>query len=117
MTLSLVGAALGSLGLVFALIAIRDARRWRARCRAVESGLQAIRGQLTGRAADRLGEEFSQVADRLEQLENRGATQPLDQAIDSARLGASPGALAQKFGLSRLEAELVTRLHGRKSTA
>jgi hypothetical protein len=126
MTLSIAGAALGLLGLILALMAIRDARRWRAHCGAVEYSLEAIRRQFdllvksgvqTGRTADRIGEEFSLVADRLEQLEIRGAAQPLDQAIDSARLGATPGTLARKFGLSRLEAELVSRLHGRKKTA
>jgi hypothetical protein len=47
---------------------------------------------------------------------DRRAAEPLDRAIDSARLGATPRSLAQKFGLSHLEAELVSRLHGRKKT-
>jgi Protein of unknown function (DUF2802) len=40
-----------------------------------------------------------------------------DQAIDFARRGTDPGRLTQQFGLSRAEADLVTRLHGRKQIA
>ena len=71
----------------------------------------------TGRRVKRIEQEYSSVADRVDQVELRGSAQSFDQAIDSARRGADPGKLAQQFGLSRGEADLVTRLHGRKKSA
>ena len=123
---NIAGAALGFLGLVLALISRRDIRVWRVRCVSVESSLAAMRRELelaasisvkTGRRVNRIEQEYSNVADRVGQVELRGAAQSFDQAIDCARRGADPGKLAQQFGLSRGEAELVTRLHGRKRSA
>ena len=71
----------------------------------------------TGRRVQRIEHEYSGVADRVDQVELRGTAQSFEQAIDSARRGADPGKLAQQFGLSRGEADLVTRLHGRKKSA
>jgi hypothetical protein len=71
----------------------------------------------TGRQVKRIEQEYSSVADRVDQVELRGAAQSFEQAIDSARRGADPGKLAQQFGLSSGEADLVTRLHGRKKSA
>jgi len=55
------------------------------------------------------------VADRVNSVESRTApvSGSLDQAIDWARGGADTERLAQQFGLSSGEAELVARLHGR----
>jgi hypothetical protein len=122
-TLSVAGAALGFLALVYSLYAIRDARRWRERFQALEFSLQALQREefelavKAGRTAERVEREFSLVADRLEQLEIRGPAESLDRAIDSARLGATPGTLAHQFGLSPIEAELVTRIHGHRKSA
>jgi hypothetical protein len=124
--LGISGAALGFLGLLFALLTIRTVRGLRARCLSVESSLAAVRRELelvasismkTGRRVKRVEQEYSGVADRVDQVELRGAAQSFDQAIESARRGADPGRLAQQFGLSRGEADLVTRLHGRKKIA
>jgi hypothetical protein len=107
MGLSIAGAALGLSGLIVALIAGRDARRCQAHSRAVECSLEATRRQFELLVRSRM--KAGRTADRR-------AAEPLDRAIDSARLGATPRSLAQKFGLSHLEAELVSRLHGRKKT-
>ncbi len=124
--LGIAGAVLGFSGLVAALFAIRAERGWRIRCLALESSVAAMHRELelaasismkTGRRVKRMEQEYSSVADRVDQVELRGTAQSFDQAIDSARRGADPGKLAQQFGLSRGEADLVTRLHGRKKSA
>jgi hypothetical protein len=124
--LGLTAATLGLLGLIVALLAIAETRRWRARCVSLESSLASLRRELemaasintkTGRRVRRIEQEYAGVADRVERFELRGAGQFFDQAIDSARRGVDPDKLAQQFGLSCGEAELVTRLHGRKKIA
>ena len=124
--LGITGTALGFLGLIFALFAIRAIRAWRARCLIVESSLAAVRLELemvtslgvkTGLRIKRIEQEYSGVTDRVDLVELRGSVQSFDQAIDSARHGADSGKLTQQFGLSRGEADLVARLHGRKKSA
>jgi hypothetical protein len=126
MLLGLLGGLLGLLGLVSALFAVRSIRAWRIRCLSLESSLTAVRREMeivasislkTGRRVKRIEQEYSGVADRVDQVELRGASQCFDQAIDSARRGADPVKLTQQFGLTRSEADLVTRLHGRKKIA
>jgi hypothetical protein len=120
------GAVLGLLGLVSALITIRTVQSLRERYAAVEASLAAVSRELelvasisakAGRRAQRVEQECSGVADRIDQVELRGGARALDQAIDFARRGADPVKLTQQFGLSRSEADLVTRLHGRKKIA
>ncbi len=124
--LTVAGAAFGVFGLASALLAIRAVSRLRIHCLAVESSLAAVRRELesvasisvkTGRRLKRIEQEYSGVADRVDQVELRGAAPSFDQAIDSARRGADSGNLTRQFGLSRGEADLVTRLHGRKKSA
>ena len=124
--LELAGALLGLSGLIAAVCTIRAVRGCCARCLAVESSLSAVRRELelvssvsvkTGRRLKRVEHEYSGVADRVVQVELRGGAQSIDQAIDSARRGADSGKLTQQFGLSRGEADLVARLHGRKKSA
>jgi hypothetical protein len=124
--LGIAGVTLGLCGMVSALFTMRSVRRWRTRCAAVESGLAALHREMelvasisvkTGRRVKRVEQEYSGVSDRVEQVELRGAAPSFDQAIDYARRGAEPGKLTQQFGLSRGEADLVTRLHGRKKSA
>ena len=124
--LGIAGASLGLLGLVSTLLTTRSVRGWRARCLALESSVAAMRRELelaasisvkTGRRVKRIEQDYSGVADRVDQVELRGVAQSYDQAIDSARRGADSGKLEQQFGLSRGEADLVTRLHGRKKSA
>jgi hypothetical protein len=124
--LSMAGAALGLLACAMALAALRAVRGWRARCVSMESSLAAVRRELelvasisakSGRRVKRIEQEYSTVSDRVDQVELRGASQSFDLAIDSARRGTDPGKLTQQFGLSRGEADLVSRLHGRKKSA
>jgi len=124
--LGIAGAAFGFLGLTAALFMARAIRASRARCLAVESSLAAVRRELdlvasismkTGSRLKRIEQEYSGVADRVDLVELRGTVQSFDQAIDSARRGADSGKLTQQFGLSRGEADLVTRLHGRRRSA
>ena len=124
--LSIAAAGLGFCALLMVLILSLSVRRWRARYIAVETNLAAMRREIealastslrTGACVKRIEQEYSVVADRVELLELRGAAASFDEAIDSARRGTDPGRLTQQFGLSRVEADLVTRLHGRKKTA
>jgi hypothetical protein len=133
MNLVSINAILGIAGLPLALGALlaafitsRSNRRLTARCVEVESSLTAMRRELelltsislkTGRRVKLIGQEHSGVADRVAVVELRGSAQSFDQAIDSARRGTDSGRLTQQFGLSRGEADLVTRLHGRKKNA
>jgi Protein of unknown function (DUF2802) len=123
----------GIAGLLLALCAVlaafvtsRSNRRLTARCAEVESSVAAMRRELellasislkTGRRVKRFEQEHVGVADRVALVELRGSAQSFDQAIDSARRGTDPDRLTQHFGLSRGEADLVARLHGRKKTA
>lgn len=126
MVISIAGAVLGTLGLVSALFAFRTARRGRARCVILETNLAALRTELdlaasvgveTGHRVKRIAEGYSALTERVDQLELRGTAQCFDQAIDAARRGAGSGKLTQQFGLSRSEADLVARLHGRSKSA
>jgi hypothetical protein len=124
--LEIAAASLGACALLAVLVLSISLRRWRARCVALEASFAAMRRELevmasislrTGRRVKRIEHEYSGVADRIESVELRGPAQCFDQAIDSARRGTDSGRLTQQFGLSRVEADLVTRLHGRKKTA
>jgi hypothetical protein len=115
-----VGAVLAAIGLA------RSNRHWQARCVAVENSLAAVRRELelvasisvrTGRRVKRIEHEYSGVADRVDLVESRGPSQAFEEAIVSARRGADPMKLSQQFGLSRGEADLVTRMHGHKKIA
>ena len=124
--LDIAAASLAICALIAVAALFLSVRRGRIRCAAVESSLAAMRRELevaasislrTGRRVNRMEREYSSVADRIESVELRAPAHCFDQAIDSARRGTDPGRLTQQFGLSRAEADLVTRLHGRKKTA
>ncbi len=119
-------AALAICALSAAVALSFSMRRLKKRCAALESASTALRRELevmssiglrTARRVNRMERECSGVAARIDSVEQRGPAQCFDQAIDSARRGSDPGSLTQQFGLSRAEADLVTRLHGRKKTA
>jgi len=119
-------ATLGFLSLVSVLVTVQAMRGWRTRCLALESSLTAVRRELelvasisikTGRRIKRVESEYSGVAERMERVELRSPARSFESAIDSARRGTDSGRLTQQFGLSRSEADLVWRLHGRKKTA
>ena len=123
--LGLAGVVLALCAALMAFLVSRSNRRLRLRCGAVESSLAAMRRELellssislkTGRRVKRFEKEQAGIADRVDLIELRDSPS-FDQAIDSARRGTDPGRLTQQFGLSRGEADLVTRLHGRKKTA
>jgi hypothetical protein len=124
--LEMAGASLAFCALI-AVVALRfSMRRLIKRCAVAEASLAAMRRELevtasislrTGRRVNRIERECSGVAERIESVELRGPAQCFDQAIDFARRGTDSGRLTQQFGLSRAEADLVTRLHGRKKTA
>jgi hypothetical protein len=124
--LGLAGLLLALCAALAAFLVSRSNRRLKLRCLAVESSLAAMSRELellgsislkTGRRVKRFEKEYAGVTDRVALVELRGSAQSFDQAIDSARRGTDPGRLTQQFGLSRGEADLVTRLHGRKKTA
>jgi hypothetical protein len=120
------GGALALLGMICVACSMRALRDARARCAAVESSVAALRRELellvsisvkTGRMVKRIEHDYSGVAERVDQVELRGPAQSFDQAIDSARRDADPVKLERQFGLSRGEADLVMRLHGRRKSA
>ncbi len=121
-----VALSLGTLALLAVLIVSSSVRRWRTRCLTLESSVSAMRRELemlasislrTGRRIKRIEHEYSGVADRVERVELRSSVPAFDQAIDSARRGTDSNRLTQQYGLSRVEAALVARLHGRKKSA
>jgi hypothetical protein len=120
------GASLSAGALLIIVMQWFSTRRLQARYAALESSVAAMRRELevvgsislrTGRRSKRIEQDYAGVADRVELLELRGSVPSFDQAIDSARRGMDSGRLTQQFGLSRVEADLVTRLHGRRRTA
>lgn len=122
-TVGIGGAVLGIVALLSVLAFWTSLRRWRARCTSRESDFAALRRDLelvasisarTGHQVKRIEQQYAGVADRVELVESRGAAGSFDQAIEWARRGADASQLSQQFGLSRTEAELVSRLHGRK---
>jgi hypothetical protein len=123
--LQIAAASLAISALIAVAVLSLSMRRMKKRCAAAEASLAAMRRELeltasislrTGRRVNRIERECSGVAERIESVELRGPAQCFDQAIDFARRGTDPGRLTQQFGLSRAEADLVTRLHGRKRT-
>jgi Protein of unknown function (DUF2802) len=124
--LAMAAASLAICALTAVVVLSFSLRRWRKRHAAVESSLAAMRRELevlasislrTGSRVNRIEREYSGVAERVESVELRGPAQCFDQAIDFARRGTDPGSLTQQFGLTRAEADLVTRLHGCKKVA
>jgi hypothetical protein len=120
------GASLGVCALLSIFMLTRTLRRLKRQHLALESSVAAMRRELeivgsislrTGRRVKRIEHDYSGVADRVELVELRGSAPSFDQAIDSARRGTDSGRLTQQYGLSRVEAELVARLHGRRRTA
>lgn len=126
--ISLIAAGLGVGATVTAWMALRAASRWRAQVASLETSVAALRRELemvasisarAGRQMQRVEQEYSAVAERIDVVESRGAAMPgaVDEAIDWARRGVDAEKLAQQFGLSLAEAELVVRLHGIKRSA
>lgn len=122
-TLGIGGAALGIVALLSVLALWSSLRLWRARCISLENDFAAMRRELelaasisarTGHQAKRIEQQVAGMAERVDLVESRGAAGSFEQAIEWARHGADSSQLSDRFGLSRSEAELVSRLHGRK---
>jgi hypothetical protein len=105
---------------------LRSLKHLRARCGELESSVAALRRELdlvaavasrTGTRLKRIEQEDIDLGERIARVEARGEPRRFDAAIDSARSGAEPDKLAERFGLSEGEAALVTRLHGRSKRA
>ena len=114
--------------LAAAVWVVQALRRWQVRCESLEVSVEALRREVelvasisarTGRRVQRVEHDYSDVADRVEVVESRGPTtagsESLGQAIEWARRGADAEKLAEQFGLSSGEAELVARMHGKTS--
>ena len=120
------GASLGACALLVIVVQSFSMRRLKTRYLELESSVAAMRREFevvgsislrTGRLVKRVEQTCAGVADRVELVELRGSAPSFDQAIDSARRGTESGRLTEQFGLSRVEADLVTRLHGRRAKA
>lgn len=112
-TILLFGAA--ALGLLAA-----SARRTRRALAALHVEVQNLKREVEAATAIgvRVGERLRRIetttghlGDRLGQIELRGEGRPYDQAIALVQRGADADRLVRNFGLSRGEADLVTRLH------
>jgi hypothetical protein len=124
--LGLLATILGAGALATALFALQALRQARRRCTSLEASMEALHREFelvasisarTGRRVQRVAHEYSGVVDRVGRVESRGGPEPIDQAIEWARGGANSEKLAEKFGLSSGEAELVARLHGGRRIA
>jgi hypothetical protein len=127
---NIIVACIAAAGAAFALLwlaigALTD-RHLHRRCETLAAGIESLRAELelaNARAADSealaaqriAGLEAAQgrIVERLRFVERRSDGRSFDLAIDSARHGTEPQRLAADFGLSRGEAELVARMHGR----
>jgi Protein of unknown function (DUF2802) len=124
--LSIAAAAISLISLAAAVQLYRAVLHWRERCTSLEAILPGLQREIerfasisvrTGRQVKRIENHYSEVAERVDLVEARGPAKALDAAVDSARRGADTRRLTEQFGLSRGEAELVARLHGRKKSA
>jgi hypothetical protein len=115
-------AGLTLCGLAATAYALAATWKFRRANLALVAQLTAMSGELerldaaTSDAVRRAAEVERQcrlVGERLLLTESHTANRSFEEAIDSARRGAAPGKLAVRFGLSRGEADLVARLHGR----
>jgi hypothetical protein len=128
-TLILGLVALGSLlalavGLLWLTVA--HGRRLTRRLAAAEADFERLRAEVAavagvgarvGERLRRLDQVSTQLGERLGQLELRGEGRPYDQAIALVAKGADPERLVDSYGLTRGEADLVARLHGRRKSA
>ena len=121
--MSITAAVISLVSLAAVIQMYRAVLQWRERCIALEAVLPALQREIerfasisvrTGRQVKRIESEYSDVAERVDLVEARAPAKALDEAVQSARRGADTRRLTEQFGLSRGEAELVSRLHGQK---
>lgn len=122
--LAIAAAALvvAAISIVLTSLARRSARIAVLRCAALAAEMQELQRSLdpaatfamhAERRIERLEAQQSRLTGRIGALESKGDGRSFDRAIDSARRGATVTNLTERFGLSRGEADLVARLHGR----
>ena len=127
---SLLAAAAASIAVIaliaLAGVALRRGTRARAQSLILESAVETLRRELesanvaaarAARRLQRIEQENARMMERIDLVESRGESRCFEQAIDSARHGADSGRLTEDFGLSRGEADLISRLHGRSGSA
>ena len=112
-------AAVAVAAVLFELWRRRTGRRWRVRVAALEETAGALRRdlELAADARSRLEVLQANLMERVVLLESRRETGGLDEAICGAQRGARAPQIAERFGLSRGEADLLVRLHGVKRRA
>ena len=122
--------AVCAVALAACLLLRRAQVHWRARCHALEAQLPALRHEME------LVASINARAERqIRRMDTRGSTQTpsdplkanqarladprrsLHEAIHAARHGTDSVRLSAQHGLSRAEAELIARLHGRAPAA
>lgn len=117
------GGAFASAVLCGAALAGRS-RRQADRLQLLEDEIVVLRAEVAatagigarvGERLRRLDQAGAQLGERLGQLEVRGDGRPYDHAIALVRDGADADRLVTHFGLSRGEADLVSRVHGRRA--
>ncbi|MDE2306317.1 MAG: DUF2802 domain-containing protein [Gammaproteobacteria bacterium] len=122
--LAIAAAALvvAAISIVLTSLARRSARIAVLRCASLAAEMQELQRSLdpaatfamhAERRIERLEAQQSRLTGRIGALESKGDGRSFDRAIDSARRGATVTNLTERFGLSRGEADLVARLHGR----
>ena len=121
-----IGAVSTACALLWAAAASLANRRLRSRQDALAADMDALRNDLMTarlRAEEqatlaekrllRMEQAHARVTERLRDVERRADGRSFDLAIDSARQGLASAQLAADFSLSRGEADLIARLHGR----
>jgi hypothetical protein len=123
LTIGALGIAV--LAVVCAACAITFARHIRSRQKSLEAALDSMRHDIefiaglserNGQRLNTLESDAESFGDRIRLVELRSGSRSFDEAIDFARRGADANKLAEQFGLSGGEADLVTRLHRRART-
>jgi hypothetical protein len=126
MLMPMLAGVLAGCGVFAGYALLRGFKHLRGRCIELESTVAALRRELdlvaavatrSGARLKRIEKEDLDLVERIDRIEARGEPRRFDAAIDSARSGAEPDKLAERFGLSEGEAALVTRLHGRSKRA
>lgn len=112
--LAAIAAGIALIACALVVVAMRAARIARARSAALAGAAEEALQTRTAQRLERLEAAHARLAERLVALESRGEARSFDQAIDLARRGASVGKLTESLGLSRGEADLIARLHGRQ---
>ena len=103
---------------LYEIYCVRSLRRKLAKitdhCWRLEKALRGANGVLTRQAAEEqeIRNSLAGLGQRLGQLELRNSGRSFEQAIDLAGQGEGADRLVSCFGLTEMEAKLVSLLHG-----